>query len=237
MPRPLGPHRPGTPTYDTLRIAAGRLLADVGDAIDRRALDVMLDDALAPEVMVGERVDTLMLSSHVFGLDGSQLVTAPTSTGQPGIIAFTERRMIAAHSSGIIRLRRFIEAFTLDGATRFRAITPKVSGRPVRLFEIANAQGWNRLFLPDPAEVSPAVLAAWDQHIAARLVGALAPKWDDTVLIGWKRGTPTVPTRRPPEAFVADGATVPSSARRSPVDPRGSLPTTGPASELLWWEK
>jgi hypothetical protein len=237
MPRPLGPHLPGTPTYDTLRSAAGRLLADVGDAIDRRALDVILDDALAPEVMIGERVDTLMLSSHVFGLDGSRLVIAPTSTGQPGIIAFTERRMIAAHASGIIRLRRSIEAFALDGATRFRAITPMVSGRPVRLFEIANGQGWNRLFLPDPTEVSPAVLAAWDQHIAARLVGALAPKWDDTVLAGWQRGTPTVPTRRPPEAFVADGAAPPASERRGLVDPSGSLPPTGPTSELLWWEK
>lgn len=220
MPRPLGPHRPGVPAYDTLRSAADRLVADVGDAIDPRALDVILDDALAPEVMVGERVDTLFLTSHVFGLDGRQLATLPTSTGHPGVLAFTERRMIAAHAGGIIRLRRSVEAFALDGATRFRAVTPTVSGRPVRLFEIANGQGWHRLFLPDATVVAPRIVAAWDEHIAARLVGALMPRWDDAVLAGWERGTPTVPTRRPTEA----------------VDPSGPLPMTDLSGELEWWE-
>jgi len=191
--RSLGPHRPGTPTHDTLRSAAGRLLAQTDDMIHRRALDVILDDALAPDLMESERVDTLVLSRHVFGVDDLRLAESPTSTGVPGVLAFTEHRMIAAHSTGIIRFRRSVEAFPLDGATRFRAITPMVAGQPIRVFEVANGQGWHRLFLPDATEVDPEVLTAWDQHISARLAGSLTPTWNATSLTGWVRGTPTVP--------------------------------------------
>lgn len=195
------------------------MLDDTGASIDRRALDVMIDDALAPEVMVGERVDTILLSSHVFGLDEAGLADSTTFTGAPGLLAFTERRMIAAHSVGIVRVRRSVEAFVLDGSTRFNAVTPMVSGRPVRLFEVANGQGWHRVFLPDPTQVASDVVNAWDKYVAARLVGALIPTWDGSVFTGWDKGNPTVPTRRPPEA----------------LDPSGPLPTVDLSGESRWW--
>lgn len=238
MPRPLGPHRTGDLAHDTLTSASARLVTEVGDAIDPRALELMVDDALAPEVMTGERVDTLMLTSHTFGIDERLLGVSPTSTGRPGLLAFTERRMIAAHSYGIVRLRRFVEAFHLDGAPRFRVETPTVDGRPARLYEVGNGQGWHRIFLPSPLDLPIALVAAWDHRIASRLVGATMPRWDGNELVGWETGNATVPTRRPPNVDeIPDETGADASDEDDELDPSGPLPRTDLSPSVHWWKR
>ncbi|MFK8025988.1 MAG: hypothetical protein AB8G26_18685 [Ilumatobacter sp.] len=251
MARLLGPHRPGDPAYETLRAAAERLLDEADGAIHPKALELRLEDALAPELMVGERVDSVMLTSHEFGLDGSNMAAEPTSLGTPGVLAFTERRMIGAHTVGYVRLRRFVEAFSLDGDAMFRSVTPVVSGVQVRMFEVGNGQGWHRIFLPPAAsdrrsrsaiDVPDAVIERWDRHIASRLAGAVRPRWANLTLDGFddvsdelaRSGRLAPPSGNPTSPPSAASSSV---SPGDPAEPSGPLPRPDLSDEADWWQR
>ncbi len=199
MATQFGPHRPGDVAYDTLRSAADRLLTEVGGALHRQELDLLIDDGVAAEVMRGERVDTVLVAHATFALDDDAERAAPPDVpGVRGLVAFTERRMIVAATSGIIKLRRNVEVFRLDGTTRFDMTDAMIDERPRTLIELENPQGRHRIHLPDSDVVPASIIAGWSAHIAGRLCATLAPSWDGVTVVGWEDEAPTIAMQRPP---------------------------------------
>jgi hypothetical protein len=71
----LGPHAEGDPAYGTLCVAADRMVSELKGSVDRRAVTVMMDDALAASLLRTKRVDTLMLGYHSFMIGRNDLVS------------------------------------------------------------------------------------------------------------------------------------------------------------------
>jgi hypothetical protein len=177
---------------------------------------VMMDDALATSLLRTERVDSLMLAYHSFTI-GEHELASPVHRGDFGLLAFTDDRMVAAYSKGIVRVKRRAEAFDTGPTIQFKAQPAMLNGSLVPMIDVHNSGGWHRLLVSGTDLVSEEQAAAWGRHFVARLTGQVRPIWEAGALTGWStedtqstggddttpiRGTPmidaTVPRERPP---------------------------------------
>jgi hypothetical protein len=209
----LGPHAEGDPAYETLCVAADRMVSELEGSVDRRAVTVMMDDALAASLLRTERVDTLMVGYHSFMIGRNDLESMSARLGYFGLIAFTDDRMLAAYATGIVRVKRRAEAFDTGPTVRLNARAADVGGSLVPMIDVHNSGGWHRLLLPGTSMVSEEQAAAWGRHLVERLTGRVKPIWDAHGLAGWStdgdrptnddatpiRGTPVIDAPGPRE--------------------------------------
>lgn len=191
------------------------MVAELDGSLDRRAVTVMMDDALAASLLRTERVDTLMLAYHSFMIGQNDLTSPSVRRGDFGLIAFADDRMIAAYAKGVVRVKRRAEAFDTGPTIQFNAQAAVVDDTSVPMIDVHNSGGWHRLLLPGANTVSEEQAAGWGRHLVSRLTGQVTPIWELGALVGWAtnaqrstsddatpiRGTPvtdaTVPRERP----------------------------------------